>query len=186
MHLTEDQLHEYLDNETSSAGRAQIAAHLALCDECTARLTALQALFAEIESLPELELSKPLAVPFRPPSSLPAPQLPRWLTLTLTLQAVAAFIAIVFILPLVTQYLGPVVQAFSIPTFRDALVEIQMYFVIWMQAIRSLQPPTIPIEIFTLPEGLSSTLLSVSLTGIFFFWLIANWWLLRKRPNSLA
>jgi hypothetical protein len=185
-HVTDVQLNEYLDRETSSEGRVQIEAHLALCDECTVRLTALQALFAEIESLTELELSKPLVVPLRPPSSLLAPQLPRWITLALTLQAFAALFAIVFILPLVTQYLGPVVQAVSVPTLRDVLVEIQMYFGRWMQVMQSFQPPTIPVEIFTPPEGLSPTLLSVSLSGIFFLWLIGNWWLLRKRPNSLA
>src|SRR5574341_455842 len=118
-HVTDEQLNEYLDNETTSAVRARIETHVSACAECAARLTALQTLFAEIESLPELDLSKPLAALFTRPSSPPVAQLPRWLTLTLTLPVVAAFIAIVFILPLVTQYLGPVIRVVSIPTFRD-------------------------------------------------------------------
>ncbi len=54
MHLTDEQLNEYLDNESTDE-RAQIESHLSSCDECAARLSTLQNLFAELESLPELE-----------------------------------------------------------------------------------------------------------------------------------
>ena len=37
MHLTDDQLNEYLDEAT--AERVQIEAHLSSCDECAARLS---------------------------------------------------------------------------------------------------------------------------------------------------
>jgi len=59
MHLTDEQLNEYLDNEI--VDRADIESHLASCGECAARLTALQTLFAELDSLPELELTRDLA-----------------------------------------------------------------------------------------------------------------------------
>ena len=183
MHLTDDQLNEYLDNESSE--RPQIESHLAECAECAARLAALQAFFDEIESLPELELTRPIAALFTRPSSLPAP-LPRWLTLTATLQAALAFIAIFFTVPIVSRYLTPVLQAISFPAFSDVLIEIQMYFVMWLQTVQSFQIPAIPTGFFTLPEELSPTTLSISLLGLFLVWLTGNWWLLRKRPNSLA
>ena len=69
MHLSEEQLNEYLDEATDE--RAQIEAHLSSCDECAARLSALQDLFLEIESLPEVELARALAAPFTPRPSLP-------------------------------------------------------------------------------------------------------------------
>ncbi len=62
MHLTDEQLNEYLDHETNE--RAQIELHLATCGKCSARLAALQDLFSEIKSLPELELSRNVAVHF--------------------------------------------------------------------------------------------------------------------------
>jgi hypothetical protein len=183
MHLTDDQLNEYLDNESSE--RLQIESHLAECAECAARLTALQALFDEIESLPEVELTRSIAASFTRPSNLPAP-LPRWLTLTATLQAALAFIAIFFTVPIVSRYLTPVLQTVSVPSFRDVLIEIQMYFVMWLQTMQTFQLPTIPTGFFTLPEELSPTMLSISLLGLFIVWLIGNWWLLRKHPNPLA
>jgi hypothetical protein len=190
MHLTDDQLNEYLDNESSE--RPQIESHLAECAECAARLTALQALFDEIESLPEVELTRSIraasprdAASFTRPSSLPAP-LPRWLTLTATLQAALALIAIFFTVPIISQYLTPVLQAVSVPAFSDVLIEIQMYFVMWLQTIQTFQIPTIPTGVFTLPEELSPTMLSVSVLGLFLVWLIGNWWLLRNRSNPLA
>ena len=183
-HVTDEQLNEYLDNESTE--RAQIEAHISSCDECAARLTALQTLFTEIESLPELELTRPVAVRFTLPSSLPVPQLPAWLTLTTSLQAVAALVAIIFATPIFTRYLAPVLQSVSVPSLNDMLVEIQIYFVVWMQSLQSIQLPTILTEEFVLPKEISPTILSISLLGIFFIWLIGNWWLLRKRPNSLA
>src|SRR5262245_25403283 len=140
MHLTDDQLNEYLDNESSE--RAQIESHLAECAECAARLAALQALFDEIESLPELELTHSLAVSFTRPSSM-QPQLPRWLTLTATLQAALALVAIFFTVPLISQYLRLVLQAVSVPSPSDVLIEIQKYFVIWLQTIQAFQIPTL-------------------------------------------
>ena len=71
MHLTDDQLNEYLDNET--AERAQIELHLDSCDECAARLSTLQDLFAELESLPELALT---TIPRRAVHSPPKPASP--------------------------------------------------------------------------------------------------------------
>ena len=94
MHLTDEQLNEYLDEATTSDGRVQIESHLSSCDECAVRLSSLQQLFTEIESLPELALTKSLAAPFVSTRSLPV-GLPRFLTLTVTLQAAITLIAII-------------------------------------------------------------------------------------------
>ncbi len=100
MHLTDDQLNEYLDHETSE--RVQIETHLSACDECAARLTALQTLFAEIESLIELELTHSITARFTPTPGLHQ-QLPRWLTLTATLQAALALIAVIIAAPFISN-----------------------------------------------------------------------------------
>ena len=97
-HLTDVQLNEYLDEATNE--RSQIEGHLSSCDECAARLTTLQELFAEIESLPEVSLTKSLATPFMRTSSQPA-QLPAWLPLTVTLQAAIALVVLVVAAPFV-------------------------------------------------------------------------------------
>jgi len=183
MHLTDEQLNEYLDNET--AERAQIEEHLTACDECAARFSALKALFAEIESLPELELTQSIAARITTTPSLPA-RLPPSLTLTVTLQAVGALIALFFAAPIIRQYFASVLPAVSIPSFYDVLIEIQIYFAMWMRSFQSFQLPTIPTEILSLPKEIPPAILSVILLGILIIWLIGNWWLLRKRPNPLA
>jgi hypothetical protein len=180
MHLTDEQLNEYLDNEIQD--RVQIELHLSSCDECTTRLTVLSALFLEIESLPEVTLSHDLAIPFTPQSSLPA-SLPRWLTLTATLQAVAAIIAVIFAAPKIAPFLAPILQTYPIPSLKDALVVLEMNFVMWMQAIQSFQYPSIP-RISILPKEFSNGILSISVICIFFVWVVGNWWLLRKQYNS--
>lgn len=186
MHLTDDQLNEYLDHETAPEGRAHIESHLSVCDECMVRLTALQTLFAEIESLPELELSKPLAVRFGSPSSLLVPQLPRWLTLTATLQGICALIVLGFAAPVISRYLLAFSQSYATPSFKDVWTKLQMDFVLWLQSLQTFQFPSLPTGLFTLPRGLSDSVLAVSVIVMFSAWAFSNWWLLRKRPNSLA
>ena len=119
MHLTEEQLNEYLDHE--STDRAVIESHLDSCGECAARLSTLQNLFAELDSLPEQELTRDLAAPFMRTSSLPA-QLPKFLTLTVILQSAFALTAIILAAPFVIQML----PAFELSTFSNVLVQLQI------------------------------------------------------------
>ena len=132
MHLTDDQLNEYLDNE--STDRAQIESHLSSCNECAARLTTLRHLFAEIESLPEAELSRSLAAPFLRTRSLPA-QLPTWLPLTVTLQAAIALVALIAAAPFVIQLLPDI----ETPSLSNVLIQIQTQWTAWLDLLSTLR-----------------------------------------------
>jgi len=171
MHLTDVQLNEYLDNETPE--RAQIESHLSSCDECAARLTALRALFAEIESLPELTLSRNIAARFALSPSLPAP-LPRWLTLTATLQAALALIAIIIAAPFVMNLL----PAIETPSFTDVFVQIQSQWIALLDILSQIQMPTLP-EIPVIE--LSSLVITLTIAGVSMLWLVGNGLLLRNQ-----
>ena len=123
MHLTDEQLNEYLDYESSE--RNEIEAHVSSCAECAARLSVFQALFDEIESLPELALSHSVAARLLLPSTLPA-KLPRSLNLTVTMQAALATLAIILAAPFVTQFISPYVLELSAPSMGDAIVQVQL------------------------------------------------------------
>ncbi len=101
-HISDVQLNEYLDNESTE--RVFIESHLSVCDECAARFSTLQNLFAELDSLPEMELTRDLAARFTPRSSLPA-QLPKFLTLTAILQTALALTALIIAIPFVSAWL---------------------------------------------------------------------------------
>ncbi|MFN8387661.1 MAG: zf-HC2 domain-containing protein [Anaerolineales bacterium] len=116
MHLTDDLLNEYLDNE--AAERAQIESHLASCADCAARLTALQALFAELDSLPEVELTHSLASRITLHAASPL-ELPRWLTLTAISQAAFALLLLLVAAPFVMNLL-PAIEA---PSFAEVLIQ---------------------------------------------------------------
>jgi hypothetical protein len=60
-HLTEQTINEYLDNALAPSTRADVDAHLAVCDDCRSELDAMRSLFAEIESLPVVALERDLA-----------------------------------------------------------------------------------------------------------------------------
>ena len=169
MHLTDDQLNEYLDNET--AERAQIELHLDSCDECTARLSTLRDLFAELESLPEVKLSRSLAAPFKPTRNLPA-QLPRWLPLTVILQAAVALTAFIIAAPFVIQLL-PVLET---PSLTTLFFELQSQWTAWLDMLSTFQMPVMP----EIPVVEISNLL-IALTGVSVLWLLGNGLLLRNR-----
>ena len=171
MHLTDDQLNEYLDHETSE--RVQIETYLASCDECAARLTALKTLFAEIESLPELELSHNFAARFTPTPSLP-PQLPTWLTLTASLQAAGALVALIVAIPFFSIMLPQV----ETPSFTTWFFEIQSLWTSWLDAISTFQMPTFqPSNIPTL----EMSTLFIALAVVSIFWIFGNGLLLRNQ-----
>lgn len=171
MHLTDEQLNEYLDNEI--ADRAHIESHLASCGECAARLTALQSLFAELDSLPEATLSTNLAARFSSQGQL-TPQLPRWLTLTATLQAVLALIALILAAPFVMNLL-PAVET---PSFTEVLIHLQSQWLTLFNAFTNYQLPSMP----SLPPLQIPTLtLSLVLAFASLLWLVGNGLLLRKQ-----
>jgi hypothetical protein len=169
-HLTDLQLNEYLDNET--AERVQIQAHLSSCDECVARLTTLQELFAEIESLPELALTKSLATPFMRTSSLPA-QLPAWLPLTVTLQAAIALVVLIVAAPFVIQLLPDL----EIPSLSNIFIQSQTQWETWLGILSQFQIPTLP----TFSFELSNLFLIFVLAVVSTLWLVGNGLLLRNQ-----
>ncbi len=179
MHLTEDQLNEYLDNEI--ADRAQIESHLSSCEECAARLAILRNLFAEIESLPDVAVSRDLGSPFKQQSSLPVPQLPGWLTLTATLQAALAAIVLVSAAPLVMQLITPYVSSVQIPSFADVLMQLQSQWTAWLDLFSQLQILAVP-EIPVIE--LSSMAIVLTLVGVSTLWIIGNGLLLRNQNNT--
>jgi anti-sigma factor RsiW len=177
MHLTDEQLNEYLDNETND--RIQIELHLSSCAECAARLTALQSLFSEIESLSDLDLSAEFAFRFVPDTS-PSVQLPRSLTLALTLQTMLAVVGIIIVAPFVMQFLSPYVSGIAAPPFAALFLQLQNQWVTWLDLLATFPPPRIP----PFPGlELSSLFLMLTLIGVFLLWLIGNGLLLRNQTK---
>ncbi len=170
MHLTDDQLNEYLDEASNE--RVQIEAHLSSCDECVARLSTLQNLFTKLDSLPELELTKSLAAPFIPRPSLPA-QLPKFLTLTVTLQAAVALTAIILAVPFIAQFI-PVLELSSL---SNVFIQLQTQWITWFHMLSQFQFPTLPTFTFEI----SSIYLMSALAGVFMLWLVGNGLLLRNQ-----
>jgi len=176
-HITDETLNEYLDNELTD--RAEVELHLSQCADCVARLTALQALFTEIESLPELTLSRSLreasqwdAAPFTRRDAGFA--LPNWLKLTATLQAALALIIVILAAPLITELL-PAVQT---PSLTDALLQLQSQWTAWLDLLSVFQLPTLP----QLPAlEISSLVLTLTLAGVSMLWLVGNGLLLRNQ-----
>ncbi len=175
MHLTDEQLNEYLDN--ASTERAFIETHLDSCDECAARLSALQTLFADLDSLPEVTLSRDLAARFRPRPSLPA-QLPRWLTLTASLQAAAALVALIVAIP----FFSIMVPKVEMPSFTTWLFEIQSLWTSWLDALSNYQLPITQFpNLATYPVELSTLFIALAIVSI--FWIFGNGLLLRNQNH---
>ena len=178
MHLTDEQLNEYLDNEILDRTQAEL--HLSSCDECTARLTTLQALFNEIGSLPEMALTLDLAAPItrRVSRRGTATAVPRSLSLTVTLQAALTVITIIFATPIVMQFFSPYLSRIQTPSFADMFLQLQTQWISWLDRLAQFQFPTMP-EIPVIE--LSSWFVMLMVAGISVLWLVGNRLLLRDQ-----
>jgi hypothetical protein len=179
-HLTDVQLNEYLDNELVDRAHADL--HLSSCDECTARLSALQALFNEIEALPEIALTRDLAAPVtrRVSRQGAAPAVPRSLRLTVTLQAALTVIAIIFAAPIVMQFFSPYLSRVEPPSFPDMFLQLQTQWTSWLDRLSQFQIPTMP-EIPVIE--LSGWFIMLMVAGVSVLWLVGNRLLLRNQNN---
>ena len=175
MHLTDDQLNEYLDEAATE--RTRIEAHLDSCDECAARLSTLQHLFADLDSLPEVALSRNLAAPFTLRPSLPA-QLPKFLTLTATLQAAFALTALILAVPFIANLLPSIEISSATKIFFD----IQSHWTTLLDQLSTLHFTTfhLPPSTFNLPVFEMSSLL-FTLAGVSVLWILGNGLLLRNQ-----
>ena len=171
MHLTDEQLNEYLDNETNE--REQIELHLHSCNECNARFSDLQNLFLELDSLPDLQLSRDLSTRFVTSGQL-IQSPPRWLTLTVFAQATLAIIALIVSIPFITTYIPQI----DVASLTSPLFEIQSLWNTWLDSLSTLQIPTIPE--FPIPVFEMSSLL-LMLAGVFVIWILGNGLLLRNQ-----
>ena len=175
MHLTDEQLNEYLDDETND--RAEIEQHLAACVACSARLAALRSLFTEIESLPDVELPPEFAMRFTQSQGVPT-KLPRSVTLTIAAQAVLTVVAILLAAPLVMEFIVSYTPDFSIPSFMEMFMQIQSQWTVWLDTLSTLPIPAIP-EIPAL--NVSSLFVLSAIAGVSLLWLVGNGLLLRNQ-----
>jgi anti-sigma factor RsiW len=179
-HLTEVQLNEYLDDQLKD--RAQVELHLSVCKDCAARLTALQALFTEIESLPEMTPSSDIAAAVTRRvggSSAAFPGMPRWLTLTVGLQAAAALIAGILAAPFVIDFVSSSLPLMPAPSFNDMFFQVQSQWIAWLDTLSQLQMPAMPE--LPLVFDMSGLYFMLTLAGSAMFWLVGNGILLRNQ-----
>lgn len=175
MHLTDEQLNEYLDNE--SGDRTLIEAHLSSCADCAARLSALRVLFVEIESLPELEWAYPIAARFSPSPNLPA-KLPRFFALAVTLQAMLTVTIMIVVTPFVIRLGSPFLANVQLPSLANILLQARLTWITWLDTLSTLRLPSLPQTPFL---DLSSITVMIALAAVSLLWLVGNGLLLRDR-----
>jgi hypothetical protein len=174
-HLSEEQLNEYLDHESKEW--EEIELHVSICDECAARVNSLQALFAELDSLPELTLSRDLAATVMHRVSWSG-VLPKWLTWTIILQAAAALVISVTAIPFIVELTTKSMPVLQFPSFVEIFIQLQTQWLTWLDMISTWQAPAIPA--IPVPE-LSSLAILFTLAGVSMLWLIGNGLLLRNQ-----
>lgn len=179
MHLSDELLNEYLDQALTPQARDEAVRHLAACADCAARLAALQALFADIESLPEVALSRSLAAPvtrlLRGRRALP-----RWIRLTAVLESALAAAAVLLAAPVLSEFLASLSTQYEWPSVAEMLLQFQVEWTAWLATLPEFTLPELP----TLSLEVSS--LALTLTGLaaFLMWVVGNGLLLRRMKSS--
>jgi len=118
-------------------------------------------------------LTRNLAAPFTPRPGLPV-QLPKFLTLTVALQAAVALVVLIIAIPFVSALLpqiGP-------PSFTKLFFQIQSQWTVWLDQLSTLALPT--FQSINLPTFEMSSLL-FTLAGVSVLWILGNGLLLRNQ-----
>jgi anti-sigma factor RsiW len=174
-HLSDELLNEYLDHEIRD--RASIEEHLAACVDCAARLASLEALFTNLDSLPEMVLSRDLAAPVML-QVRGSGFLPRWLTLTVVLQAALALGVIALTAPFVIEFAATSMPTLQPPSLTEVFVQAQSQWMVWLDALSQFEMPVVP----TIPLAeVSSLSFLFALAGVSMVWLVGNGLLLRNQ-----
>jgi hypothetical protein len=174
-HPSEEQLNEYLDHESKE--REQIELHLSACDECTMRLTALQKLFSELDSLSELAVSRDLAEPVMRRVG-GSGVLPKWLTLTIALQAALAVIITLIAAPFIIEFTAKTMPILQAPSVTGMIFQLQAQLGTWQETISTFQIPSLPA--IPTPQ-FSSLMVLFTLAGASMLWLVGNGLLLKNQ-----
>jgi hypothetical protein len=169
-HLTDEQLNEVLDDAIFDHS---ILGHLDACPDCKQRLDEMRALFADIESLPELALPRDLTASVI--VKLPAPRTVRPWTWLSAAQAVGAFAILTW---LASSFVLPTeIATYQPPTFNSLLASV-------LQLLSSFtfEAPTFDLKPLTI--DLQSTAILAFIVSAAILWLVGNGLLLRTPQRN--
>ncbi len=127
--------------------------------------------------MPEVALTRSLAAPFLTTRSLPAP-LPKFLTLTVILQAAFALTAIIIAIPFVANLM----PAFEISSLMEGITQLQTQWINLLDQLSTFTLPPANLPTFNLPPAtfeISSLLMA--LAGVSVLWILGNGVFLRHQ-----
>lgn len=177
-HISDETLNETLDQTLAPGLRAEAESHLATCPDCSARLAELRAVFADLDSLPDL----PFEVDFAPAilarleqnALLPRPI--RWLTVV---QAIGTVLAASLAWPLAETML----PAWKLPPLQNISSELATSL---LQTITNIRFPKLVFDLPSLSLDLPITTLTVTILGVALLWFVANGLLLIPRSRRTS
>lgn len=184
MHLSEEQINQYLDGLLNETERQVIKAHLAVCAECRRQVDELQALLTDLEALPDLPLARDLT-----PSIL-AKLPPKWgglefrstsaWTRSLAAQwGLVAGFALWLGMQMATLLNLPASLHFGWPAFNLDILPKQFS----VSPMPMFQLPTFDFQMPSFFFPLSSSHLTLLLALATLLWVMGNAVLLRSRPE---
>ncbi|WP_420641199.1 anti-sigma factor family protein [Candidatus Leptofilum sp.] len=168
----EDLLHEYLDGTLDEQTRQAIEAHLANSPEARARLAELEALFSDLDALPELPLATDLSarVVAEIGQETAVARLPRWLWGLMLGQVAIALLLLGNVWSSLLAWWGNG-RAIAIDWFATLqLSTLSWLNEFWAGVTAVWQQPALPNLIFDLPTAQWALLFGLALV----VWLAGN------------
>jgi len=186
-HLEDITLFSYLDGELDGRELAEARAHLAGCAACQTRLATLQAMFSEVEALPDLPLTRDLAGAVvaqlkQQQRPVTAPRLSPVAGWALGLQALLALVGLGVAVPLVAEFVQGPSALFN---WQAVLGQSQALFatifsVNWTSMLVGLKALVESNQMSVQLPTLSLAILLPLLIGVTGLWVVGNGVLLRQ------
>ena len=187
-HLDNITLNEYLDHTLDESERSAADVHLQSCVECQAGLDQIQAIFTELDTLPEAQLERDLVssvlarLPQRTPIRLWTRAFAAQLGVAIGSMFWLAMQAVPFIR--VPKIAIPTVPAIDIQALFMLLLAFQLPMPHFKFPSFSYQLPTFEFQIPTIAIEFSTMHMIVLFVSVALLWAVGNVVLLRSRQEG--
>jgi len=192
-HISEELLNTYLDEMLDESSRQKVKAHLDTCDQCSAQVNEMRALFSTLEDLPDMPLTRDLTpgVLAQLPKAVNFPVL--WRQPAFVIQTLLTILLLAVNFPMLrtlgqqialwgNEIVPPTIKFPTLAEMASQLTPLLTWKFGFSFALPelSLTIPTIPTIPFS-PDT-NTGLLLVIFAGL--LWVVGNFSLLRNRPEA--
>ena len=192
-HISEERMNTYLDEMLDETSRQKVESHLDTCDQCSAQVNEMKALFSALADLPDVPLTRDLASGVLAQLPIPIKFPILWRQPAFVIQALLTIFLLILNFPML-RTLGQqialwsdkiVLPSMQFPSLAEMVTQLTRLLTWKFQFSLSLPEPVLtipPFLILPFSPDTNNVLVLCIFAGL--LWVVGNFSLLRNKPET--